>query len=415
MEDFISGERQYDFVSRFDYIREAGCPGEKKAAEAILSELTELGAAARTECFSFSVPEIETSFLEVTAPYRKTYAACTFGFCANTDADGLEADFTYLENADEISMKNARGKIVLVNGFVNRAKVEQLKQAGARGFLAFCGTPIDTDKKRLPAAKSLGQSSKPAALPGVCIHYLDAAEMVEKGACRVRMICRQTLCVRTSQNVCARIEGTDKANDILTVTAHYDSVSQGPGAYDNMSGCAIVMELLRYFLAHRPRRTMEFIWFGAEEKGLIGSRAYVDAHKDELLRHRFNMNIDLAGQALGGTVIGITGDPSICEQFQVLASKCGIGMTAKSAVWSSDSNTFAWKRIPSMTLNRDGFGMHTEYDTIDLISAWSLRRSALLLCTIAEFLANADEFPLCRTIPSEFLQQLDNSFGPAVS
>ena len=63
-----------------------------------------------------------------------------------------------------------------------------------------------------------------------------------------------------------------------------------------------------------------------------------------------------------------------------------------------------------MTLNRDGYGMHTEYDTIDLISAWSLRRSALLLCTIADYLANEEVFPLCRQIPQEFLAQLDASF-----
>ena len=239
---------------------------------------------------------------------------------------------------------------------------------------------------------------------------MDAAEIVEKGALRVRMICEQTLVEKTSQNICARIEGSDKSDDILTVTAHYDSVPQGPGAYDTMAGCAIVMELFLYFCGHKPRRTIDFVFFGAEEKGLLGSRAYVKAHESELSHHLFNMNIDLAGQSLGGTVIGVTGDSSICRQFEALAEKCGIGMTTRSSVWSSDSNTFAWKRIPSMTLNRDGYGMHTEYDTIDLISAWSLRRSALLLCTIADYLANEEVFPLCRQIPQEFLAQLDASF-----
>ena len=91
------------------------------------------------------------------------------------------------------------------------------------------------------------------------------------------MICEQTLVEKTSQNICARIEGSDKSDDILTVTAHYDSVPQGPGAYDNMAGCAIVMELFLYFCEHKPRRTIDFVFFGAEEKGLLGSRAYVKA------------------------------------------------------------------------------------------------------------------------------------------
>lgn len=47
-------------------------------------------------------------------------------------------------------------------------------------------------------------------------------------------------------------------------------VPEGPGAYDDMAGAAIIMELCRYFQQYRPRRTMEFVWFGAEEKELAG-------------------------------------------------------------------------------------------------------------------------------------------------
>lgn len=237
---------------------------------------------------------------------------------------------------------------------------------------------------------------------------MDAAEIVEKGALRVRMICEQTL-VQKHHKIFVPALKEAISDDILTVTAHYDSVPQGPGAYDNMAGCAIVMELFLYFCEHKPRRTIDFVFLVQKKRSL--GRAYVKAHESELSHHLFNMNIDLAGQSLGGTVIGITGDSSICRQFEALAEKCGIGMTTRSSVWSSDSNTFCMKRIPSMTLNRDGYGMHTEYDTIDLISAWSLRRSSLLLCTIADYLANEEVFPLCRQIPQEFLAQLDASFS----
>ena len=87
-----------------------------------------------------------------------------------------------------------------------------------------------------------------------------------RGAAKACLSVEQETVTRTSRNVVARIKGTDKAEEILTLTAHYDSVPEGPGAYDNMSGAAIIMELCRYFKEHRPRRTMEFVWFGAEEK-----------------------------------------------------------------------------------------------------------------------------------------------------
>ena len=82
MNTFISGERQYDFVSKFNYVREAGTCGEQRAAETILQELKKENSDAqiRTEEFSFFAPQIKRSFFEVTAPYHKVYEACTFGF-----------------------------------------------------------------------------------------------------------------------------------------------------------------------------------------------------------------------------------------------------------------------------------------------------------------------------------------------
>ena len=182
MNTFISGERQYDFVSKFNYVREAGTCGEQRAAETILQELKKENSDAqiRTEEFSFFAPQIKRSFFEVTAPYHKVYEACTFGFCANTDEIGLEADFVYLEKADDINMKQANGKIVMLNNYMSRTMLEKLVKAGALGFVSFSGTPIDTGKKRLPAAKNLGQSKTLAEIPGTCIHFVDAAEIVEK-------------------------------------------------------------------------------------------------------------------------------------------------------------------------------------------------------------------------------------------
>ena len=55
--------------------------------------------------------------------------------------------------------------------------------------------------------------------------------------------------------------------------------------------------------------------------------------------------------------------------------------------------------------------MHTHYDTVDLLSAWSLERSARLLAHIAENLGNIDIIPFSREIPEEFKKQLDEYFG----
>ena len=114
---------------------------------------------------------------------------------------------------------------------------------------------------------------------------------------------------------------------------------------------------------------------------------------------------------MGGTVVGVTGDASVCNMITYMAHEIGIGMSTKNQIWGSDSNTFAWKGIPAMTLNRDGFGMHTCHDTIDWISAWSLNRSAGVLGEIAEYLADAEPFPFEREIPADFAERLKVYFG----
>ena len=412
----ISGQRQMDFVLKFNYIREAGTPTEEKAASLIREELKSFGMESVLSEFTFDTWEIRKAELTVTEPYNKTYQVTGYQRCGSRAEEGVEAEFLYVENGDDISLSHAAGKIVMVNEIVRKDMYLKLLKAGAAGFVSISGSPTDTGEDRIPRAAAIPQKvyetlNEKERIQGVGIHYLDAVEMVTEGAKRVRLTLLQEEVTRTSRNVEARIQGSDRADEILTLTAHYDSVPEGPGAYDNMAGAAIIMEVCRYLKKHQPRRTVEFVWFGAEEKGLLGSRHYIKLHEQELGKHRFNMNVDLAGQLVGGNVIGVTADSSVCSMLTYLAAETGIGMTTKNQIWGSDSNTFAWKGIPAMTLNRDGFGMHTHYDTVDLLSAWSLERSARLLAHIAENLGNIDSIPFPQEIPEEFKKQLDEYFG----
>ncbi len=84
-------------------------------------------------------------------------------------------------------------------------------------------------------------------------------------------------------NVIAEIPGTDLANEIVMVGAHLDSIVGGsssarsPGADDNASGSAAVLEIARIFAGQQFRRTVRFGWWNAEELGLIGADAYSQA------------------------------------------------------------------------------------------------------------------------------------------
>lgn len=402
----ISGQRQLDFMKDFDYIREAGTDAELKAAHSIQEHLKNMGVDSHLEEFEFKTWKVLEATFTVTEPFEKTYRVVGYGRGGETPEEGIEAPFLYAENLDDMNFKKAKGKIILVNFQVEPDNYSRLIESGAVAFLTIAGTPLDQGIDLIPEEKNIPLlPNRP--LQGAIIHYKDAIELVERGASRARFTLKHEYGTAPSYNVIARIEGSDLADEVITLSAHYDSVPNGKGAYDNMAGAAIIMELCHYFKEHQPRRTLEFIWFGAEEKGLCGSRNYVEVHSDDLKNHIMNLNVDLAGQLVGGNIICVTGDSSICPFIEESVNATDIAARVCNAVWSSDSNTFAWKGVPALTLNRNGFGMHTRYDIVDFISPWSLQRSAYLLCDITEKMANLTTLPFKREVPEQLQNELN--------
>ena len=80
----------------------------------------------------------------------------------------------------------------------------------------------------------------------------------------------------SAQNLLATLPGTTRPDDWYIVGAHYDSISESsataaPGAEDNASGCAGVLEMARIFTANPPQATIHFLCYSGEEQGLHGS------------------------------------------------------------------------------------------------------------------------------------------------
>ena len=79
--------------------------------------------------------------------------------------------------------------------------------------------------------------------------------------------------------------------------AHLDSVPAGPGINDNGSGSAALLEIAQNLANHRPRNTLRFAWWGAEELGLLGSTAWVEqqAEAGTLGEVALYLNFDMIG------------------------------------------------------------------------------------------------------------------------
>lgn len=102
---------------------------------------------------------------------------------------------------------------------------------------------------------------------------------------------------RTTYNVIAETPGGDP-NRVVIAGAHLDSVTRGPGMNDDGSGAAAILEIAEVYAAQdrTPRNKLRFIWFGAEEFGLLGSEAYVeDLSADEIEDIEVMLNFDMIG------------------------------------------------------------------------------------------------------------------------
>ena len=85
---------------------------------------------------------------------------------------------------------------------------------------------------------------------------------------------------RTDFNVIAELPGR-RDDNVVMVGAHLDSVQAGPGIQDNGSGSAAILETAVQMAKVKPRNTVRFAWWGAEEIGLVGSTAYVNGLSQE--------------------------------------------------------------------------------------------------------------------------------------
>ena len=197
---------------------------------------------------------------------------------------------------------------------------------------------------------------------------------------------------RTTHNIIAVLPGKDKKlrHEYVVVGSHYDHLGLGgqnsgsrrpdtlgvhPGADDNASGDAVVLELAKYFKNERAKRSIIFAFFGAEEQGLIGSKNFLEWMKKEDAK-RINLpvdkkgivamvNLDMVGR-MRDNAMSVSGTGTSSE-FKAMAeaaaeqTKLNISCTP-DGYGPSDHASFVAQEIPVLFLTTGG---HMEYHTPD--------------------------------------------------
>jgi aminopeptidase YwaD len=187
----------------------------------------------------------------------------------------------------------------------------------------------------------------------------------------------------TSRNIIGTLEGLKPDQGIVYMGAHYDSVSAGPGANDDASGVAAMLEAARVLSTrgHRTMATLKFIAFGAEEIGLDGSYNYVVANFDEVSTMGIGMiNLDMI--AVGDTLlIGNIdwGGPDLKDYAGEKASDMGLMWEPFTAGSNSDHTYFEAVGVPAVCLHQSPDPWwHTPEDTPDKIDVTTLEENGEL-------------------------------------
>jgi len=221
---------------------------------------------------------------------------------------------------------------------------------------------------------------------------------------------------KTVRNVVGVIPGSDpaKAREAIVIGAHYDHVGLGGrlsmtperageihnGADDNASGTASIIEIARVAHEQRARfpRTLVFVAFAGEERGLLGSAYYADHPVISMANTVAMLNLDMVGRARGAVDIsGLEVSPSMEADLKAAAQTGGEGLSIARqgpGAGRSDDFNFLSHRVPAINFFT---GFHADYhrptDDWEKIDAPGTKRVATLALELAAQIAERPTRP----------------------
>ena len=206
-------------------------------------------------------------------------------------------------------------------------------------------------------------------------------------------------------NVIAEIRGAEKPDEVVIVSGHLDSWN-GPGSQgtcDNGTGTMVALEAARILMAAgaKPKRTIRFIMWTGEEQGLLGSRAYVQKHKDEL-KNISAVFVDDGGTNYSGGLVCIEAMAPMLRSATEAVSKAFPNMPVNIRVvqrmprgGGSDHAPFNGAGVPGFFWSETGranYGYihHTQHDSFDQAIPEYLVQSSVAAAVTAYNLACAE-------------------------
>lgn len=380
--------------------RPAGSDAEARARDWAVARLKALGFRnVRIEPFEVRAWQRGEERGALTAPFAQPLALTALGYSGATPAAGIEAPvvvFASVAALEAARDADVAGRIVYVGhamraaqdgssyGYFGPVRRTAPNIAARKGAAAIVIRSLGTDSHRVPHTGTTNFDDGVTPIPAAALSNPDA-DLLERIAAtgkpvRLKLVLTpQALGNRPSGNVVAEIPGSDPKAGIIAIGGHLDSWDLGTGAIDNAAGVAITAAAAkRIMAAGTPRRTIRLIWFGSEEVGGVGGRAYFEAHKAE--PHAVVAESDFGADRVWRVQMALpaAAEP-VARRLEAALAPLGIGRGRTPANAGADLGPWVRAGSNGVDLNQDGtryFDLHhTADDTFDKIDPAQFRQN----------------------------------------
>jgi carboxypeptidase Q len=300
---------------------------------------------------------------------------------------------------DQAAAAQAWAKRIKATGYTTKTLPVALENAGAVGIVTnlwSAGFGVD---------KIFGANTKKAPTVDIALEdYTLMYRLIEGGTTPViSMHCEsKELGKVPTFNTIAEIKGTEKPDEYVMLSAHFDSWDGGTGATDNGTGTLTMMEAMRILklVYPHPKRTILVGHWGSEEEGLNGSRAFVEDHPEIVKNLQALFNQDNGT----GRVVNISGQGFADSKNFIPRWLAAVPDTMKNRIRTSfpgqpsgggsDNASFVTVGAPGFSLSSlnwsyFNYTWHTNRDTYDKIIFEEVRNNAMLAAMMA-YMASED-------------------------
>jgi carboxypeptidase Q len=313
----------------------------------------------------------------------------------------------------------------LVQFYVSEGVVALLER-GSDSDMSAGGSDLSWQTQRVDGGTIFpgsGGSRDPKAAQGVpsatiaVEHYNRMIRILEKGIpVKVELNIQSTFYPEAAGalngiNTIAEIPGSDRADEVVMLGAHFDSHPYSTGATDNGTGSSAMMEAVRVIksLGLKPRRTIRVALWSAEEQGLLGSRAYVAEHfggtgntavKPDHAKLAAYFNLDNgSGRIRGIWGQGNLGAMLLFRQWMDAVRDLGVDLVGPRIVGSTDHASFENAGLPGFQFMQERLEYnsrthHSNMDFVDRVQRDDLVQQATVAAVFAWYAANwPDKLP----------------------